>query len=249
MRPTQSMQTIEIRVFGSLKTVSVPFVESRSYREYHIRWRPPQPENIDSLVQVRLRAHIESHPNQVISENQEQHIRDSLRTIYETQYRPRRKPLIQDWTKDFKFIVGLSNGIVAGEIFGLYGELKFGEKTGFAVEGGYCPGFNRTYDERWSVGVKGYYNYWCLSANYGTTMSIWNKNASFTMNDDGTFILPDSRTAGRHGITMLCGYDRNWGWFHFNAGIGGTITTAVKPKFLLAWNVGVGVSLLDLLYK
>jgi hypothetical protein len=160
-----------------------------------------------------------------------------------------RKPLIEDWTKDFKMIFGLSNGIVAGETVGLYGELKFGDKTGFAIEGGYGMGIGENDYERWSAGVKGYYNYLFLSTHYGTTMNVFNRNAAFTMNDDGTFILPGSRAEGRKGVTLLSGYDRTFGWFHLTAGIGGTVTTTVNPKFLFAWNVGIGVSLIDLLNK
>lgn len=153
----------------------------------------------------------------------------------------KRKPLIgKDWTKDFKLIVGLSNGIVASEIWGFYGEIKFGEKNGFALEGGYSPDFlNYVHDERWSFGVKGYYYNCFLSCHYGSIVD--NKNTSFTIKDDGTFLLPTR-------ASLFVGYDRTFGLFHLTAGLGGTITTYIQPKFLFAWNVGVGFSCFDLFH-
>jgi hypothetical protein len=175
--------------------------------------------------------------------------KETVKTVYVTRKNALKKWADDfDWTKDLKMIFGLSNGIVASEIFGFYGELKFGEKTGFALEGVYCPGFDDiTYDERWSVGVKALYKNFFLSTHYGTTMSVGNKNSAFSMNDDGTFILAGSRPNGRYGVTELTGYDRTFKWFHLTVGIGRTVTTTTKPKFLPAWNVGIGVSLMDLI--
>ncbi|MDR2010883.1 MAG: hypothetical protein LBQ22_10425 [Bacteroidales bacterium] len=161
----------------------------------------------------------------------------------------RKRTLIHDWKKDLKFIVGFSNGIVAGEIIGIYVELKFGEKTGFALEGGYGIGIGKYDSERWAVGVKGYYHYWFLSAYFGATMNAMNKNTSFTMNDNGTFILDGSRTIGRKGISLLGGYDKTFGWLHLTVGIGTTLTRTTKLKLLPAWNLGIGLSITDLILK
>jgi hypothetical protein len=45
--------------------------------------------------------------------------------------------------------------------------LKFGERTGFALEGGSGVGTGEYDYERWSVGIKGYYKNWFFSTHYG----------------------------------------------------------------------------------
>lgn len=235
MLPFTQKQIITIKGFAISESIEVEELASGSYREYHLNCLP------DSTVEIKNREYIDFFLNKYL---------DSIRKVYQDSILRTspsiKNPIIKDWTKDFKLIVGLSNGIVAGEIFGFYGELKFGEKTGFALEGGYCPGFSEMYDVRWSGGVKGYYEYWFLSAHYGTTTIVMNKNSLFQMNDDGSYLLEGRRMAHRKGITMLCGYDRNRKWLHFTIGIGATLTTANNPKFLPAWNVGVGISFTDL---
>lgn len=162
-----------------------------------------------------------------------------------------RRPLIEDWRRDFKVIIGLCNGIVGGEILGLYGELKFGLRDGFSLEvgAGGTPKYEEKNDFRWSVGFKGYVRYFYFGVYYGTAMGVWNPKESFILNDDGRFKLPGRHIKGDYGTSFLLGYDRNWRWFHLNVGVGCMATTIKKPKCLFVWNVGIGVSLIDAILK
>jgi hypothetical protein len=146
-----------------------------------------------------------------------------------------------------KLIAGISNGIIAGELIGAYGELKFGREAGFAFTGGYGLGMGELDNKRWSAGVKGFYKNWFLSSHYGTAMRI--NNTDFTSNNDGTFILPSKTVEVYNGVSLLTGYDRTFGLLHFNAGVGGTVPTSGELKFSFAWNVGLGISLTDLFKK
>lgn len=237
--PINREQILTITGYGFSEEITVERVDSSSYREYHLNWLSNH--FVDSIVSIKAQG---------IQDSVLQIYRDSIRKIYQDSifrtFQKPKKPLIKDWSRDFKLIVGVSNGIVAGEFGGGYVELKFGKKTGFALECGYGLGPEKTNDARWSGGVKGYYKYWFLSTHYGTTTVVMNRNSSFRMNDDGSYLLEGRRTSHRKGITMLCGYDRNWKWLHFTAGMGATLTTSNNPKFLPAWNIGVGISLTDL---
>jgi len=144
-------------------------------------------------------------------------------------------------------IAGISNGIIAGELIGAYGELRFGKEAGFAFTGGYGLGMGELDNKRWSAGVKGFYKNWFLSSHYGTAMRI--NNTDFTSNNDGTFILPRKTAEVYNGVSLLTGFDRTFGLLHFNAGVGGTVATSGDLKFSFAWNVGFGISLTDLFKK
>lgn len=219
-------QTITIKGFKIDERVEIMCSDSILYHEYQIDWT----NNLDMEMQNKLQnAMLEI-------------VRDSLLKVSP---KPRRR-LIKDWSEDFKMMMGIGNGIVAGEFMGMYGELKFGRKTGFALEAGYGLGLDKGYDVRWSGGIKGYYKYWFLSVHYGTTTIVANKNSSFQINDDGSYFLEGRRSAYRRGVSVLLGYDRNWKWFHLTTGIGTTVAITSKPRFLPAWNIGVGISMTDL---
>ena len=168
---------------------------------------------------------------------------------------PKKTKGIREIAHEMKFILGISNGIVAGEAIGFYGELKFGERSGFAIEGGYGAGLDGAdyldgadHLVRWSTGIKGYYKSFFLSVHYGTTMCFLRKyiNNPFQMSDDGSFTLERNYQIDKFGVSILVGYDRTFSWFHFNSGIGTTITTTSNPRAHISWNVGVGISFMDL---
>lgn len=227
-------QTITIKGFKIDERVEIMCSDSILYHEYQIDWT----NNLDMEMQRKL----QSTMLEIVRDSILKVYRDSLFKVFP---KPQRR-LIKDWSEDFKMMIGISNGIIAGEFMGAYGELKFGRKTGFALEAGYGLGLDKGYDVRWSGGIKGYYKYWFLSAHYGTTTIVANKNSSFQINDDGSYFLKGRRSAYRRGVSVLLGYDRNWRWFHLTTGIGTTVAITSKPRFLPAWNIGVGISMTDL---
>jgi len=173
------------------------------------------------------------------------HPGDKLTVSLKNQKAPGSSSTSPQTPKDSKvqFIIGISNGIVAGEIGGVYGELKIGRTSGFALEGGF--GIPKNGAMRWSGGMKGYVHHVYLSGHYGTTRDIPKNNNPFEMDDKGNFVLAGSRKVGAYGVSVLCGYDRTIRWFHFTAGLGTTIPTE-NTRLLFAWNVGIGISITDL---
>lgn len=157
-----------------------------------------------------------------------------------------------DFEKDFKFCVGLNNGIISSEIFGFYGEIGFGKHFGLGVVGGLCPGFTEKYSERWSVGLKCYLKNISLSACYGTLLNIYGTTEeSFLIEDDGTFYHSGGFASayGKYGISALIGYDHCYGWLHVTTGVGLSIPQSFPTNVLFVWNIGIGVSVVDLFKK
>lgn len=155
--------------------------------------------------------------------------------------------LINDWTKDFKIIVGINNGIVSSELLGFYGEIKFGERSGFGFIGGGIPaGYNERYGDRWSLGVMGYLKNFTLTVLYGTLLNVYERYLSFEIHDDGTFYNANSSVYGKYGCSALFGYDRSIGWLHLSTGIGLSVPQSSPTKVLFVWNVGIGLSFVDL---
>lgn len=160
-------------------------------------------------------------------------------------YRDRPKKTF-NWEKDFRMILGLSNGIISGEIFGLYGEVGFGEHYGPGIVGGYCLGFNEKYGERWSIGLKYHLKSFYLSTHYGTIMNIYGTTGDdFQMDESGSFYNPNASIYGKYGISSLVGYEHRFGWLHFTLGCGISIPQKYPTTVLFVWNLGLGFSFID----
>lgn len=159
-----------------------------------------------------------------------------------------KKKLVND-ISDVNWVVGVGSGNVCGDAFGFYTMLKFGNPSGFAIEGGYSPGI--TSFNTWSAGLKGYWKSLYGSVHYGTTMPIYGKELEPTITDSGEIIAEGSRNYGKYGFSVLVGFDKVfYKGFHLTFGVGIMIPIeSVKgTKILPAWNVGIGYDLFSL-YK
>lgn len=150
---------------------------------------------------------------------------------------------IRDWAEDLKIIVGFNSGALSSDVFGFYTEIKFRDDNGFALEAGYSPGILGY--NTWSVGLKGYYYHFYLSAAYGTLNPVWgdseNNGEIFIMSDTGDFFQSSNTINNSYGCSFLVGYDRCWKWFHFTIGVGLTVPLYNNDP-MFAWNVGIGVN-------
>lgn len=157
-----------------------------------------------------------------------------------------KKKLVND-ISDISWVVGVGSGNVCGDALGVYTTLKFGNPSGFAIEGGYSPGITSV--NTWSAGLKGYWKSLYGSVHYGTTMPIYGKELEPTITDSGEIIAEGSRNYGKYGFSVLVGYDKVfYKGFHLTFGAGIMIPTeSVKEtRVLPAWNVGIGYDLFSL---
>lgn len=160
-------------------------------------------------------------------------------------YRKVKKKLVKD-ISDISWVVGVGSGNVCGDAFGFYTTLKFGNPSGFAIEGGYSPGI--TSFNTWSAGLKGYWKSLYGSVHYGTTMPIYGKELEPTITDSGEIIAEGSRNYGKYGFSVLVGYDKVFykGFYlTFGAGIMIPTESVKETRVLPSWNVGIGYDLFN----
>jgi len=141
-----------------------------------------------------------------------------------------------------KIIAGIGNGITSGKGMGFYGELRrnFSNNSGLGIIGG-AGSIDGSLFDHWSAGTIMHWRCFFVSGHYGT---VTTKEIPFSSNNSGSFTLPGEKIL--YGISALTGYDYVLGkWFHVTAGIGGSYCFDDNPKFMFAWNVGIGISFID----
>jgi len=210
------------------------------------RWKVSHFGRTDGNLEARIRdcfAQAERRRDTAHGINIQQHTAFDREEIQ--QNLPQNDPSFHRPIPSFQIIAGVGNGIVQGRSVGGYGKLRFNFRSGsgLGLIGGYGS-FDGSRLNHWSVGVIMHRNWFFISGHYGTLST---REVPFSSSSDGSFTLPGEKML--RGMSVLTGFDRHVfdraRWLHLTVGMGGSICFDDSPKFMLAWNIGIGISFND----